>query len=383
VGLLQITGFTENPRGMKLRYKLVQGGETGSVSGLVSAPAAKSSPHSWDARLLALNPRGWREAFALGQEIAAQPPEDGWLALERNWSAITNKDARQQLLKAFKFANHPHVIDVVGLALADPVPEVQNWGLLYLKDVALRDFSDDFAAARTWVVQQRGHPLAQVASDSAHAAVKRLNDGDTRVVLEQLDLLQQPDVLRKYPEAVAASGLDQALERLVNSGNKTVSEAALKAAAGPPLGEAWYRRVAPPFLRPEHSVKARSAAASLLQQRGGDWAVEPLLNALTNLLTASTTERRSLFGQFAGALGGIGSPKVIPILIGVIEAEDTYDTVYGIGYFGLGKLTGVSYDEKHDGAWWRQWWEKNKQRFPADVQATEIPRFKPVRPARL
>jgi hypothetical protein len=30
MGLLQITGFTENPRGVKIRYKLVQGIETNS-----------------------------------------------------------------------------------------------------------------------------------------------------------------------------------------------------------------------------------------------------------------------------------------------------------------------------------------------------------------
>jgi len=66
-------------------------------------------------------------------------------------------------------------------------------------------------------------------------------------------------------------------------------------------------------------------------------------------------------------------------MIAVIEADNTYDTVYGVGYFGLGKLTGVSYDEKHDGAWWRAWWEKNKQRFPAQVQALEVPRLQPVR----
>jgi hypothetical protein len=37
--------------------------------------------------------------------------------------------------------------------------------------------------------------------------------------------------------------------------------------------------------------------------------------------------------------------------------------VYGVGYFGLTPLTGVQYHESHDGAWWRQWWEKNKTRF--------------------
>lgn len=62
-------------------------------------------------------------------------------------------------------------------------------------------------------------------------------------------------------------------------------------------------------------------------------------------------------------------------MIALIEADNTYDTIYGIGYFGLGKLTGVSYDESHDGAWWREWWEKNKHRYPVEIQALEIPRL--------
>jgi predicted esterase len=66
-------------------------------------------------------------------------------------------------------------------------------------------------------------------------------------------------------------------------------------------------------------------------------------------------------------------PRAIPELIGVIEADNTEDTIYGIGYFALGRLTGVRYDESHHGAWWRQWWEKNKSRYPKEVQQTAIP----------
>jgi len=29
--------------------------------------------------------------------------------------------------------------------------------------------------------------------------------------------------------------------------------------------------------------------------------------------------------------------------------------------------------EAHNGAWWRQWWEKNKERYPAAVRAMQIP----------
>jgi hypothetical protein len=44
-------------------------------------------------------------------------------------------------------------------------------------------------------------------------------------------------------------------------------------------------------------------------------------------------------------------------MIAVIDADNTYDTVYGVGYFGLGRLIGVEYDKSHNGAWWRRWWE--------------------------
>ena len=68
-------------------------------------------------------------------------------------------------------------------------------------------------------------------------------------------------------------------------------------------------------------------------------------------------------------------PGLIPTMIAVIDADNTYDTVYGVGYFGLGRLTGVAYDESHDGAWWRQWWEKNKERYPEAARNLEVPRL--------
>jgi len=77
-------------------------------------------------------------------------------------------------------------------------------------------------------------------------------------------------------------------------------------------------------------------------------------------------------------LATIGDPRVIPTLIGVIDADNSYDTVYGIGYFALGfdklgELTGVHYVFYHDGPWWRRWWENNKARFPKDIQEIPIP----------
>jgi hypothetical protein len=66
-------------------------------------------------------------------------------------------------------------------------------------------------------------------------------------------------------------------------------------------------------------------------------------------------------------------PRAIPTLIGLIDADNSYDTVYSLGHFCLGRLTGVSYSHFHDGPWWRRWWEKHRHDYPADVQAIPIP----------
>ena len=80
----------------------------------------------------------------------------------------------------------------------------------------------------------------------------------------------------------------------------------------------------------------------------------------------------------AMALAKIGDARAIPTLIGLIDADNSYDTIHGVGYFGLGhgklgELTGVRYSEFHDGAWWRRWWDSNKSRFSAAAQTTPIP----------
>ncbi len=79
--------------------------------------------------------------------------------------------------------------------------------------------------------------------------------------------------------------------------------------------------------------------------------------------------------EIAEAIAETGDPRAIPTLIGVIIADDTYDSTYGVGYFGLRHITDVSYDESHDGEWWRKWWERNKSRYAADGRAMGIPDF--------
>jgi hypothetical protein len=345
--------------------------------------AQRASPSqaasTWTERVNSMNQADWRKALAVANDMAKLPPEEGLAVVRENWTTVTNAESRKQFLKAFTFANHPKLIPVLEMGVLDPAPPVQAWGLSYLRDVALEDFAEDFAGAKSWLAANRDKALKDALADSARAAAARLRDGNNGRVLKQLSILRNPLVLRDNPEAIVGSGLEEALERLVIADDKRVVEGVFNAAIGVPLSESWYQRVALPKIQSGAPLEVRASAATLLQFRGGLWAVDPLLNALTNLLTAPASERRLLFSQFSGALGELGAAKAIPAMIGIIDADNTYDTIYGVGYFGLSKLTGVTYDEKHDGAWWRAWWEKNKERFAGGAEALEIPALPPVR----
>ena len=63
-------------------------------------------------------------------------------------------------------------------------------------------------------------------------------------------------------------------------------------------------------------------------------------------------------------------------MIGLILADPTGGAVYDVGYFGLGRLTGVDYDESHDGQWWLNWWHANQNRLPAHVRGLPIPDYR-------
>ena len=87
---------------------------------------------------------------------------------------------------------------------------------------------------------------------------------------------------------------------------------------------------------------------------------------------AEETEWTDLW-NYSRSLGGAKYAFAIPAMIGIIDADNSYDTIYGVGYFGLTRITGVDYSPFHDGSWWRRWWQKNKTQYSKAVQDTAIP----------
>ncbi len=349
------------------------------------------------ARLLAdLDGKGWREAFALGQEIAGLPPEEGWAILRDNWSKVAAVQARQQFLKAWQYRapdgttpsrladrGHPRLLDALHLGMTDSSPQVQAYAGTFLRPIAFRDFAFEPEAYEAWHRMAAARPVPDIAADSCRSWVSRLLAGEpaaTRLMAEGDRLF------RDAPEARAAAvkaGLPAALEAIFtgegarsaerNAFDPVCQAITLFVALDP--GEAELRRAILPLIGRGHTQEVRCSAIYNLGSPKSRWAMEPLRRLLVGAMYDEADREEGVIILFmaAKALAAIGDPTVIPSMIGVIDADNTEDTVYWVGHFGLRDLTGVPYDARFDGPWWRAWWEKNKGRFPAEAQATPIP----------
>ncbi|MEA2735747.1 MAG: hypothetical protein QOE14_2198 [Humisphaera sp.] len=356
---------------------------------VVPAPAATQPTQDWNAKLASLNDDNWRRAFAVGGELAKMDAEKSWPIVQANFSKVPNFEARQQILKAFAFARlHPRVLDVMHLGMTDPEPQVRAWAAGYLRGLAYQDFAENSAAYEAWRIKTAGRPAGQVVAESATAWVNQLKAANTgeikrhaRFVREVRNDLSQIPAARDA--AIKAGALDVAtgwLREHADDSDIVTGARDLLTALKPDAG--YLKTVILPMLDAKHPDEVRRAAIETLGRADNKWAVDPLLAALRESVTSKDKEQRRLAWDVASALAEIGDPRAIPDMIAAIAHDDTYDTVYGVGYFGLGKMTGVRYDESHNGQWWRQWWERERVRFPEPVRSSTIPVLDKTRAAQ-
>lgn len=344
-----------------------------------AAAQAEASGRDWPERLREAGRRGWPAAYALGAEIAELPPDEGLAVLRSAWAGIEDVATRQQILKAFALADPPHarLADVLDLGARDREPKVRSWAWRYLGEVALRDFGADLAGYDAWRARFEGQPLDLVRRGSARELVERLGELSGPALAAELRYLSR---LRSEGGELAASfdgvtrGLALALVARWLAGPHEVETRrdALAFAAKIDPGEEFLRREVLPRISSEPEIA--SAACRALGETRASWAVDAMLElAATRVGQNSDGRADALLFAAGDALGAIGDPRAIPGVIALIDADETYATRYGLGYFGLSKLTGVDYDEAHDGAFWRRWWEENRARMPEGVRELDVP----------
>jgi RNA polymerase sigma-70 factor (ECF subfamily) len=348
---------------------LIQG-ETGTQASAVSAslksgPVSKKDPAaSADGRsrlkheilhaLASMNGK-WLRAATVAAQLVVADPDVVWEALQESWPSLSMDD-RIVLLRAFEEEGHARVLDILDLAMRDK-GAIRGQANGFLLSYAFQNFDHDDAAYRAWRASVEGKPLDQVRTASALQLVGRLEamspDESHSWAKSRGWLLGRS----KGVQAMLDAGILNLYEKWLAGSSEEHVRDYLRLLDPLPLDEVFLRRnVLPWITRKTTDGNVPAGAFLLLGRPGNTWAIDVLMPYMQS--------GEGKYNSFAAqALAAIGDVRVIPAMIEAISRDNTYDTVYGIGWFGLGKLTGVPYDEKHDGAWWTDWWQKNQARF--------------------
>jgi beta-lactamase regulating signal transducer with metallopeptidase domain len=331
-------------------------------------------------------------AFAFGPQLTMLDPNVGFAIIQKAWLDIKDDDVKTGLMKAFVFADHPKAIDIVVMAIEDNSPAVRSYAFAYVPRYAGKDFDGSVAEFRAWYEQVKGMPVQQIRDLSVQmnrpqvkAKVEKIVDDfqsgkpltELRGSLAQLYGGLDPIVI---PYFIGLIDADNSYDSIYDIGYFGLGEI-----TGVQYSEfhdgAWWRRwweankskyppnvqqVAIPDLKKTEAGKKHVPYPPSLDTLDGklEWIVKEA--------KAGNTKQLKLSG-IAGEIAKHSEAKAIPVLIGIIETDNTYDTIYGVGYFGLSPLTGVKYDSSHDGKWWRQWWETNKSQYSA-AEVRQLPK---------
>ena len=339
----------------------------------------------WRARFLE-RPDDWRHGWSVAAELAGQlDPDEAARVMAAVWPDL-GVPVKEQVLKPFVFhGGHPRALDVLHLAATDASLGVQERAFGYLKAYAFQDFAEDYAAYLRWAEIHRGRPLAEVLADNAQRFVRELSGLSSLEVARRMEVLDRLDLRAgepcgvDLPRVLRDAGALEVLESCLRGGDPEAQQRALRWSKDLRADEAWLRAwVVPAIGNLDVADRGlRSAAFDALARPDCAWAREEIVTELRRIarLADEQTPTYALGARSAAsALAEIGDPAAIPALITLLQEDTTGDLLYDVGYFGLSKLTGVTWDESCDADFWLGWWDKNADRLPAHVAATPIGR---------
>jgi RNA polymerase sigma-70 factor (ECF subfamily) len=340
-----------------------------------TASAAVAAPEEW---LRRINDAPNDDAVqAVASELARLEPAAGTAVLEGIYARIEPPFRRTVTLIQFYF--HRDLARILHLGATDPDPKVQGETLRVLSRIGHRDFVADFGAYLRWHATEGGLPRDELLRRQALAwvgRVERLEGAD----LER-EVLRNSEWTRGYPPvvtpdvvaAVKEAGFLETIARWLGSDatGEKVKWAALEWLPTLQPDETWAKRSVLPFLADPAAHRLVTPACLALSRRGWSWAVDPLCRAYVE------TPRKEDWADITHALTWIGDARAIPSMIGVVVAADATqpDAAGRVHDMGLWEMTRVP--RRHDAAWWLDWWEKNRERYPPEVRSTEIPRLSP------
>jgi hypothetical protein len=402
------------------------------VTLLLSTPAARPcyaqtdppiSKEAWIATLGKLAGQD-PDSYRVIRQFTLQDDDLVYNALREGWSQIKDRAVRMNLVTSILQGKvqsqdsvesapeiNPHFLDIVALQLnepksaADGPPGQPGYAQLQMlneaEGIALQPVPDA-AAFAAWRSTITAREVRAVLAEGAGRVVSALKGGNAERTLRTLTLLRRltyytgistssnngvitrsataGGLVLVRREALLAAGLTAVLGRLLRAENPELVLARLRpeddalAALEPEM-----KRELPRVLRRPHAPVApaiifrQDDVPELLTAYKGDWAADEMAALLLRDANAGTHS-----AEVVNAIDGPRSPRIIPTLIAIVEADEKRPAGNNPYLSTLLKAAQLPFDPSDDsvlrvGMWWRIWWHDNRGRFGRDARNLAIP----------
>ena len=304
---------------------------------------------------------------------------------------ITNENLRLDLItlaaQGTGAAVNPRLLEILDLGANDSAPAVQQWALSLADAIALKNFADKDEYL-TWRKQTGEKTLQDMAQGSAKEFAAQFQAADAAGKLELFDKILRVNFvtgrdaktvngvtthsitvtgLEKIPrDAVEKAGLPDALAQVLHDPKTPeLARKALSFFGAYQPDDALLQKIEPDVHALLESILAHDEtlpdnAARLIFQYHSAW-VLPLL--------AKWTQRDYLTPELDALIAALtesNDARTVPLLIALAETLGQSD--FSNLILPVVRITGISFDAAHGAAWWREWWEKNKTKYPAELR---------------
>ncbi len=304
-------------------------------------------------------------------KLVKDHPEESYEIVKNHWGEVLSYGSKQSLLATFRFAASPHLLDLLDIAINDDNSGIRFAAQDQLIGFAFEMYSDsDINEYKRWKQSVRGLSQDQVVQRETLAffhRVSEMKDATERTaalnLFLRIDLESDLPLAKIRKDATVACGGISVLSRFLKPETVTVTD--LQAVRALEPDRAYQDKYVVPLTGKEISGPIRYAAITLLTAFKNPVATSILMQMLSE---PAAPESGWVLWQ---ALSSCADVKMLPVLIGVMEAEDD-PQVEEVMFYTMLRLAQSGPDQARDAGYWRMWYHRNQKNFP-ELKGATIP----------
>ncbi|MCA9296241.1 MAG: hypothetical protein KC983_06975, partial [Phycisphaerales bacterium] len=341
------------------------------VTSTASAQSIELQATSWATKINVNGEKGMNALRPVLTDFVALDPDLTNRLLPRMWVELSPK-MKLQVMRGLAFPENlptsdlPHrsLRNAILLAMKTNVPAARHYALLYLNYYTLRNDLEVTDELIAWLEKSMDTPFREVCLQSIDAFVVEMRDDSAANIEAMTPRLDHAtkyafEYVPAFRNRAISAGIVDDLERWLASDVPVPTKIAIcEASRTLQLDSSFFRDNILPMTERGEVMPVRLAALKAMAARRHDWAIDHMLGLLSNVVDSDEEFIPPYLARLSMAIASYKNPKAIPLLIGVLKADNSPLTTTTIGQYGLCALTQTAWDpETQDAAYWVTWWE--------------------------